>query len=161
MGRGRLRLLLKVFIASAIPLSHGAFAQAPSSQAIQNAIEQQRQILQQQEARRQEQLRQLREQPAAPGGKVERPEAQADQSKVCIKIREIAFEGAELLDEGMKAQIRQPFVNNDPPAKPEVFQLLPPQRGLFAIEEKEKTLIRRKLSAIFPTSRPYFVVLPE
>jgi hemolysin activation/secretion protein len=111
-GRGRLRLSLKVFIASAIPLSHGAFAQAPSSEAIQNAIEQQRQILQQQEARRQEQLRQLREQPAAPGGKVERPEAQADQSKVCIKIREIAFEGAELLDEGMKAQIRQPFVNS-------------------------------------------------
>jgi hypothetical protein len=28
-------------------------------------------------------------------------------------------------------------LNNDPPAKPEVFQLLPPQRGLFAIEERE------------------------
>ena len=31
----------------------------------------------------------------------------------------------------------RPMHNNNPPAEPEVFRLLPPQRGLIAIDEKK------------------------
>jgi hemolysin activation/secretion protein len=112
MKRNKLRFFPAIWFSAALFLSSAAYSQGPSPQDIQNAIEQQRQILQQQEQRRQEQLRQLREQPAAPGEKIERPQAQADQSKVCVKVREIVFEGADLLDAAMQAQIRQPFVNS-------------------------------------------------
>jgi hemolysin activation/secretion protein len=112
LSKAQGRLLLKFFITALLSGSPGALAQGPSPQDIQNAIAQQRQILQQQEERRQEQLRQLREQPAAPGEKTERPEVQADQSKTCIQVREIVFEGGALLDAAMQARIRQPFVNS-------------------------------------------------
>lgn len=111
-SRDRLRLFPSVSLVATFLLSGAAYSQTPSPQDIQNAIQQQQQILQQQEQRRQEQLRQLRERAPAPGGEERRVETQADQSKVCVKVREIVFEGAKLLDEATKAQIRQPFANS-------------------------------------------------
>lgn len=107
--KDKLCLFSAIWLGSVFVFDNAAYSQAPSPQDIQNAIEQQRQILQQQEERRQEQLRQLRERAPAPGGEQKRPEAQADQSKVCVKVREINFEGAKLLDETTKALIRKPF----------------------------------------------------
>ena len=80
------------------------------AQGLQDAIQQQQQILRQQEERRQEQLRQLREREPAKADEADEKQEDiaADQSKVCIKVREIRFEGAELLETTIQAQISMP-----------------------------------------------------
>ncbi len=92
---------------------HADAQQAPAPQVppdINNIMQQQRQIVQQQEQARRDELERQRQPQAQAPAQQAAPEAPAPaQAAHCIAVRRFAFEGAEHLKEGVKQEVDEKF----------------------------------------------------
>ena len=88
-----------------------ACAQAPTPQDVNRALQQQKQILQQREERRREDLRDLRKTLTPPNVVEKEDPSFRDRSKNCARVKKMRFEGADLLGEDVKAAIEEPYRN--------------------------------------------------
>ena len=99
-----------VFLFFGISLSHNiANAQAPTQNEINRSLEEQQRVLRRQETRRREQLRELRKTLAPPKEEGAKDDSLQDQSKNCVNVNVIEFDGADLLNDDVKNTIQKTF----------------------------------------------------
>ncbi|MGH1350111.1 MAG: ShlB/FhaC/HecB family hemolysin secretion/activation protein [Methyloligellaceae bacterium] len=98
------------FLSLLVVTAYSNIAKAQTQQDLQNAIRQQKQILQQQEQRRSQELEELRKTAAPPGERKKLKDIPKNQSKVCIRVSQIEFEGAELLTKELQKKVKAPYV---------------------------------------------------